>query len=141
LLQLRLKIVKLLTAYLNNTLETSQNKSAGESTGQNPDFSSCLRLLSKEENISILHDGLTFLVRFVLNNYHTVNALEASLNASLKVKDFEETLIKLVNKLVLSKYESHVENGLDFLLQLFTYFSGYYQGRELPCKALYIKIG
>jgi hypothetical protein len=76
-----------------------------------------------------------------MNNYPTANVLEASLNVNLKIKDFEETLIKLANKLVLSKYESHIENGLDLLLQLFTYFSAYYQVRDFPCKGSYIKIG
>ena len=104
LLNLRLKILKLLSAYLDNKIETSKERSNTEMVSKNPDYSSCLRLLNKEENISILNDGITYLIKYVINNNLSANPLETKLNTNLTIKDFEESLIKLVNKLVLSKY-------------------------------------
>jgi hypothetical protein len=88
LLNLRFKILRLLSAYLENKIETTKESTKNETLYKNSDYSSCIRLLNKEENISILNDGVTYLIKFILKNNSTANILETKLNASLTMKDF-----------------------------------------------------
>jgi hypothetical protein len=104
LLNLRFKILQLLSAYLENKIETTKENTKNEKICKNADYSSCIRLLNKEENISILNDGVTYLINFILKNNSKANILETKLNGNLTIENLEEALIKLVNKLILSKY-------------------------------------